>query len=416
MRRAYKFRLYPTRAQRVALDRQQELLRDFWNAALQQRKEAYSRQRRTLWRRDQEPEITALKHECPEYEHVHTHLLQDVLRRLDLGYEQFFSRIIEYRQAVARWRAKGADLKHRPACPGPPRFKARGRYRSGTIKDVVHHNGAALVAGEKRLRIAGVGKVKIKLHRPTEGTLKQITVVVTGYGHVYAILSCDDVPVHSLPPTGERTALDVGLATLATLPEEEIPNPRFYRSAERELARAQRRVSRRVKGSRRRRKAVRVLSRKHARVANARRDYQTKVAHELVRRYDSIAHEGDLNIAGMARGSLAKSVHDAGMSQFLQILRVQAESAGREDLGVRAAGTSQECPGTMPDGTRCTARVPKTLRDRKHVCLGCGLVTTRDRASAGVIHWRAFDQGPGQGLRGGVDSSPPRSSGACHAL
>jgi putative transposase len=406
VRRSFKFRLYPTRAQVAALDAQRDLLRDLWNAAVQQRREAWERQGRTLTLREQNAELKTLREECPQFAAVHFHLLQDVLLRVERGYQQFFERLEVWRVKLAVWRAKGADPKKRPPSPGPPRFKGKWRYRSFTFKDVAHRNGAAMVAGGQRVRVAGVGNVKVKLHRPWEGTIKQITVVATAYEHWYAVLSCDDVPTHPLPKTGEDTGLDVGLTALAATDTESIPNPKFYYKSETKLANAQRRRKRQKKHSKNWRKAGRSIARLHAHVANARRDFQHKLARELVKRYDRIAVEGDLNVAGMARGFLAKSVNDSGMAQFLGILEAKAESAEREFAGPTARRSTQECSGTKPDGSRCTAVVPKTLRDRVHVCPECGLVKDRDQNAAGVLHWRAFGKGPGRGLRGGSGVGP----------
>lgn len=169
MRRAYKFRLYPTHAQRVEIAKVDDLLCDLWNAALQQRREAWERQRQTLPLGAQQAELKALREQCPQYAGIHFHLLQDVLLRVDRAYRQFFSRVIEYRAKMAAWRTHGADPRKRPARPGLPRFKRRGRYRSFMFKDITHRNGAAVVAGGKRVRIAGVGNVKFKMHRPIEG-------------------------------------------------------------------------------------------------------------------------------------------------------------------------------------------------------------------------------------------------------
>jgi putative transposase len=169
---------------------------------------------------------------------------------------------------------------------------------------------------------------------------------------------------------------------LITADGEVVENPRHYRTAERRLARAQRRVSRRTKGSKRRRKAVRLLARKHQRVQRQRRDFQHKTALALLRRYDVISLE-DLRVAIMVRDRyLAKSVSDASWAAFRTILEAKAACAGRQVLAIPPAYTTQDCSGVLPDGSRCTQRVAKSLSVRTHVCPSCGLVVDRDLNAA----------------------------------
>ncbi|MBI3329674.1 MAG: transposase, partial [Nitrospinae bacterium] len=158
-----------------------------------------------------------------------------------------------------------------------------------------------------------------------------------------------------------------------------IENPRYFKTAQARLRRAQRKVARRKGGSHRRRKAVRALQRAHLHIRNQRRDFHHKVARQIVNRFGLIAVE-DLNIKGLAAGMLAKAVHDVGWGLFLAILLAKAAEAVRIGVKVYAPGTSQECP--------CGAPVPKRLGDRWHCCLACGLSIPRDHASALCIKAR----------------------------
>jgi putative transposase len=228
------------------------------------------------------------------------------------------------------------------------------------------------------LSLSKVGRIRLRLHRPLEGTPKTVTVSheVDGW---YACFSCADVPIAPLPPTGQETGIDVGLKVfLITADGESVENPRHYRTAERALSKAQRRVSRRTKGSKRRRKAVALLKRAHQQVQRQRRDFHQKTALRLLRTYDTIYLE-DLRVANMGRNhSLAKSISDAGWAQFRIILEGKAAYAGRRVIAVPPAYTSQDCSGLLPDGGRCTQRVAKSLSVRTHVCPSCGLVLDRD--------------------------------------
>jgi putative transposase len=156
---------------------------------------------------------------------------------------------------------------------------------------------------------------------------------------------------------------------------QSIENPRHYRTADRQLARAQRRVSRRKKGSHRRRKVIALLKRKHQRIARQRRDFHHKTALALLRQYDTIYLE-DLRVDTMVRNPhLSKSISDAGWAAFRTTLVCKAAWAGKRVIAVPAHYTSQDCSG-------CGERVPKSLSVRTHVCPSCGLVIDRDENAA----------------------------------
>jgi len=371
MVRVYRYRLYPTRAQDAALRETLYRLRELYNAALQHRRDAYRRQGVSVSAYSQMRELVGVRLVRPEYAEIHTHLLQDVLTRLDRAYRAFFRR------------CKSGEM------PGFPRFKGRGRYRTFTFKDAANHNGVRLLP-TGRVKLAGIGNVKVKLHRPLDGRIKQVSVSLDGDGHWYVAFACADVPAKPLPATGKSVGIDVGITTFAALSDGTmVDNPRPYESTQRELRTAQRRVARRKRGSRRRRKAVVLLAKRSARVQRVRLDFQHKTALDIVQRFDSIAVE-DLNVNGLAQMRLAKQVHDAAWAQFTAILASKAESAGREFYRVDPRGTSQECSG-------CQERVPKGLHVRVHECPHCGLVEDRDVNAAVNVQRR------GQRLRGGLN-------------
>jgi putative transposase len=183
--------------------------------------------------------------------------------------------------------------------------------------------------------------------------------------------------------TGQETGIDVGLRVfLVAADGEPVPNPRYYRKAEKQLAKAQRRVSRRKKGSKRWWKAVRQCGRHHQHVRRQRTDFHHKKALALVREYDVIYLE-DLQVRNMVHNHhLAKSISDAGWRAFRTILESKAAYAGKRVIAVPPAYTSQNCSGVLPDGSRCTQRVVKSLSVRTHVCPRCGLGLDRDENAA----------------------------------
>jgi putative transposase len=206
----------------------------------------------------------------------------------------------------------------------------------------------------------------------------------------------------------------VGLKVfLITAEREPTKNPRYYRTAERALKKAQQRVSRRKKESRRRAKTAAQCAKKHQHVRRQRQDFHHKTALALVQAYDTISVES-IQPANLSRrpapkqdengtyahngasqkAGLNKSIHDAGWHQFLSILAYKAACAGERVEAVPAAYTTQDCSNLRPDGTICGERVRKSLRVRTHVCPRCGSIADRDENAARNIFWR------GQHLRG----------------
>jgi putative transposase len=247
------------------------------------------------------------------------------------------------------------------------------------------------------LSLSKIGRIRIRLHRPIEGTPKTVTISREADGW-YACISCADVPAEPLPPTGQETGIDMGLKVfLATAEGEVVENPRHYRIAERGLRRAQRRVARRQQGSHRRRKAVALLKRKHLKIARQRRDFHHKAALSLVRQYDTVYYE-ELQTANMVRNHhLAKSISDAAWSAFLTILAFKAAYAGKRAIAVPPAYTSQDCSGVVPDGSPCSERIQKSLSVRTHVCPRCGLVLDRDaNAALNILALGKKERGAGQ--------------------
>jgi putative transposase len=378
LRKTYKYKLKPTPEQERQLGEVLWQCRRLYNVALEQRITAYRRCGVTLSRYEQEAELKGIRAEMPEYAAIHSHVLQDVLARLDKTYQAFFRRVQRGEKA------------------GLPRFQGSNRCNSFTYKE--YGNGARLdgIPDNGFLVLSKIGRVALRWSRPLEGTPKTVTISREADGW-YTCISCADVPTQSLPPTGQETGIDLGLESFATLAEGTmIHNPRCYRTAERRLKTAQRKVSRRKKGSNRRRKAVKLLARMHQTVKRQRQDFAHKVALTLVQQYDTIYYE-DLQVANLLKNHhLAKSIADAGWSQFLSILAFKAACAGKQVVAVHPAYTSQTCSG-------CGVIVAKGLSVRWHECRDCGTRLHRDHNAAKNIE-RA-----GQALRGGVASAAPEN-------
>jgi putative transposase len=352
MRKTYKYRLFTTEAQHQALDAQLSEACRLYNAALQERRDAYQRCDVSLNYYDQAEQLKAIRN-AGDCTLANFSACQDILRRVEKTFKAFFRRVKAGQKA------------------GYPRFKSRRRFDSYTFPS--YGDGCRLKDG--RLYVQGVGHIKVKLHRPVDGSIKTITVK-RACGRWYACFSVE-YDVAPLPESAAATGIDVGLEHFATLANgETIANPRYCRKAQARLRIAQRRVARRTRGGKNRRKAVVLLQKAHAKVHNQRTDFQHKAARTLVNTFGIIAVE-DLNIKGLASGMLAKSVNDAGWSSFIMKLTHKAAEAGRMLIAVDPRGTSQAC--------LCGAEVRKTLAERWHQCPECGLSAARDHVSAQLI-------------------------------
>jgi putative transposase len=365
VRKTFKYKLVPTPEQERALEIVLWRCRDLYNTALEERKTAWERGRVSVSYYQQKAELPELKADFPDYSEVHSQVVQDVLLRLERTFQAFFRRLKNGEQ------------------PGYPRFRGRNRYNSFTYPQ--YGNGVVLDAGI--LSLSKIGRIPIRVHRSMSGTPKTVIISREPDGW-YACFSCAEVPIEPLPLTGKETGIDVGLKVfLVTADGEIVENPRHYRKAEKHLQKAQRRVSRRKPGSKRRRKAVALLKRKHQKVRRQRTDFHHKTALALLSTYDTIYLE-DLRVANMVRNHhLAKSLSDVGWSAFRTILEDKAAYAGRRVVAVPPAFTSQDCSG-------CGMRVPKSLSVRTHICPNCGLILDRDENAARNIQWA------GQALRG----------------
>ena len=356
--KTFKYKVHPTPAQAVHLGATLRVCRELYNAALQERRDAWRMQRVSVTYYQQKaelPEIRRLRKDCAV---IHSQVLQDVILRVHRTFQAFFRRVQNGEK------------------PGYPRFKGRNHYHSFTYPQ--WGNGASLVGD--MLLLSKIGSLAVRWSRPLEGTPKTVSIIEEADGW-YACFSCADVPVQPLPLTGEETGIDLGLESFLTLGNgEQIANPRHYRKAEQALAKAQRRKDRRKRGSKRRKKAVLLLRKKYQKVARQRRDFHHKTARSLLTQYDTVYYE-ELQVANLAQNDhLAKSIYDAGWSQFCSILTFKAENAGKRAVAVSPASTSQVCSG-------CGVLVHKGLSVRWHECPDCGASLHRDHNAALNIQW-----------------------------
>ncbi len=346
--RSHRYKLRPTQRQSRMLMAWLALTRELYNAALQEKRDAWKKCQARVTMYDQMHSLAEIRIARPEFQRIPVVVLRGALRQLNRAFGAFFRRV------------KSGEK------PGYPRFKAARRFNTISIDQLARD---PLDSARRRLIIPLLGNVKVGVHRPLEGVPKTMRLTLAN-GRWHVAIQCVDVPTKPLSKTDREVGIDLGLKSFAVTSDGEVfNNPRVLRGAENSIARAQRRVAKRKRGSHRRHKAVRLLAKQHAHVRNVRRQGHIDVARALVARYDTICVEA-LNIKGLARSRLAKSVNDAGWASFLQWLDVKAEEAGREVVKVNPVGTTQLC-------SRCGERVEKDLSVRVHRC-PCGLVMDRD--------------------------------------
>lgn len=383
MIKAYPFRIYPTKNQEVKLIRTLDTCRHLYNDSLAEKihRANINRLEREFqvfpWGKpewisyeDQANNLVKNKSKSQNdvYSHVHSQVLQNVLKRLDRSFQNFFIGF------------------------GYPRFQGRNRYNTFTYPgsgfefaepiNIFDWNGPINV--NSKISLSKIGDIRVFKHREIEGKIKTCTIK-RDIDQWYAIFVCEidkkdnnQNKKDKTSKTGKKVGIDVGLKSLLTLSNgKKIEPPKFFRKSENQLAWEQRKLSRKKKGSKNRNKQRVKVAKVHRKIRNQRKDFAHKLSRKLVNTFDEIVFE-DLQIKNMMRNhNLAKSIADAGWSKLIQFTNYKAEYAGKIVRLVNSHKTSQTCI--------CGYPVPKDLSIRTHKCPECGLVLDRDHVSAMII-------------------------------
>jgi putative transposase len=251
---------------------------------------------------------------------------------------------------------------------GAPRFKSRKDAR----QSIRFNTNAFSLQDNGTVYVAKVGNVGVKWSRTLPAAPTSMTLIKDSSGRYFMSFVVDTNP-DVLPELDTETGIDLGLGHFVVLADgTKVDSPRFLRRAGKKLKKVQKTLSCKAKGSNNRAKARAKVARQHARVADRRRDWLHKLSTDLIRDNQAIYVE-DLVVKGLARTRLAKSVHDAGWSQFVAMLEYKAAKHGRYfgKIG-RFEPTSQVCSACgIKDG-------PKPLSVREWTCQECGTVHDRD--------------------------------------
>jgi len=357
-----KFRLYPNKKQKVALEETLNTCRHLYNNALAERKnqsEFYMLpvEKHRLTYTDQQDALP-LQKETNEYlPLVHSQVLRDVIHRVDNSFTNFFRHLKNHEK------------------PGYPRLKSYSRYNSFTYPQT----GFKIVG--KKLELSKIGEVNIKLHRNLKGKIKTCTIKrnIDAWYASFSVEIDDYLPEEIVIKSA--VGIDVGINPLVTLSNKDKEEPpKFLLQSEHKLAKEQRKLSRKQKGSHNRTKQRIKVAKVHRHVRQQRMDFYQKLSKKLVEKYDFIAFE-DLKIKNMIRNHhLAKSISDVSWNMLQSFTVYQAEWAGKVVTFVNPKNTSQEC-------SSCGKIVKKNLNIKTHNCPYRGLVINRHvNAAINILH------------------------------
>lgn len=374
------YKLYPSKTQSAELERVCELHRQLYNAALEERIEAYRKGGVYISYYDQSKSLTKLRQELPEYAGINCNASKETLRRLDKCFKAFFRRV------------KAGQT------PGFPRFKSRDRFPGFGFS--THGDGYRFTPGDGwrhgRLRLQGIGEVAARGGTRTPGRVVSADIQRKANGwFLSVVLECEP----HRERTGDRECgLDWGVETFATLaygPDEfaAIPNERHLKSEEEKLKDRSREMSRALRGKRSKRaeKARKLLAKKHRKIANRRKNFLHQATSRLVRDHKTIVTEelAVSNMTASAKGTLEKpgkmvaqkaglnrAILDTAPGMFNQMLAYKAEEAGCEliIINTRKHKPSQTCP--------ISGRVVKKALSQRTHTLPDGRVIGRDEAAA----------------------------------
>lgn len=354
MEYSYQFRIYPTEEQKVLMAKTFGCCRYVFNYFLDRRKTTYKETGKGLSYKECSRELTALKKELPWLKEVDSTALQAAVRNLDTAYKNFFEGLKTGRRV------------------GYPHFKAKKRD-ARTFK-ATNNKGTVAIVG-RSIRLPKVGYVDCRISKQVKGEILSATVRQSKSGKYLVSICCKNVELEPMPATGSVVGIDLGLKDLAiTSNGEKFDNPRTYAKNQKKLARLQRQLSRKTKGSKNREKAKLRVARLHEKIANQRKDAIHKMTTTLIKENDVICME-NLSVKNMVKNhKLAKSIMDASWGEVRRQLLYKTLWYRKELIIVDKFFPSSQichCCGTKNPAV-------KDLSVRYWVCPVCGTSHDRD--------------------------------------
>jgi putative transposase len=355
MIKSYKFRIFPSKKQIRTLSQHLEECRWIYNYCIEERRREWKKNKKSLNCLDQNNKLPKLKRDRISLNNVYAQVLQDVVKRVDLAFKGFYRRV------------KNGEK------PGYPRFKGKNRYNSLTYPQL------GFSVNKDNIQLAKIGIIKTKITQTIEGKLKTCTVKRYTTGKWYIILTCEFEP-KPLPKNDKIVGIDVGVKHFVVLSDgNRVENPKFILKEEKNLAKAQRKLSKLTKGTKEWEKQRKVVARIYERVTWKRQDFIHKLSREIVNKYGIIIVE-NLNVKGMVskkrkKRSLSKLILDAAWKDFCHKLAYKVAWTGRQIVAVDPRYTSQTC-------SECGFRQEMPLNKRKFRCRNCNFEADRDYNAA----------------------------------
>lgn len=358
--RSYKFRLYPTKAQRADMGRHLILAKDLWNELLAHNKRTYA----DFGKFSTKNTLITMTKKCGLFSQTQ----QEIAGRLDKSVRRFIT------------------LKKQGKECGFPRFKSIDRMKS------LNYPQAGFKINGKKLRVNPFGEINIKKHREMEGKIKTLSLKRMPTGKWFAVFAVEQSKKEPRKNNGQKVGIDLGLKTLAAISNgAKIENPRHLKNKETKLVFTQRKFSRKIKRSENWKKGKIKIARIHEKIMDTRHDFLHKISTRLVNEYSLIALE-KLNSKNMAEQNYGKHIHDAGWASLANMLCYKAEEAGSKIIFVSPENTTKTC-------SNCGELQNIGLADRTYWCKSCGMVEDRDinasknilaKATAGMAGSNAF--------------------------